>query len=71
MYLGIFIRYSRSQSFPLSAQAANRYHKGLIALMGDAAHGVHPLAGQGLNLGLSDVKALLALVDVYHAKICP
>lgn len=58
-------------SFPLSAQAANRYHKGLIALMGDAAHGVHPLAGQGLNLGLSDVKALLALVDVYHAKNMP
>lgn len=58
-------------SFPLSAQAANRYHKGPMVLMGDAAHGVHPLAGQGLNLGLSDVKALLALVDVYHAKNMP
>jgi len=45
-------------AYPLSLSLANRLAAGRTALVGDAAHGVHPLAGQGLNLGLRDAGAL-------------
>jgi 2-octaprenyl-6-methoxyphenol hydroxylase len=45
-------------SYPLSLSLADSYVAPRLALVGDAAHGVHPLAGQGLNLGLRDVAAL-------------
>ena len=45
-------------SYPLSLTLANSYVAPRLALVGDAAHGVHPIAGQGLNLGLRDVAAL-------------
>lgn len=50
---------SRPQSFPLRRQRARRLTAPRMALVGDAAHVVHPLAGQGMNLGLRDVRALL------------
>ena len=45
-------------SFPLKMQLSNAYCTPGMALVGDAAHTVHPMAGQGLNLGFSDVDAL-------------
>ena len=45
-------------TFPLSMHLARRYALPRVALIGDAAHGVHPIAGQGLNLALRDVAAL-------------
>jgi 2-octaprenyl-6-methoxyphenol hydroxylase len=46
------------QSFPLRLQLAQDFVAPRLALIGDAAHVIHPLAGQGLNLGLKDVAAL-------------
>ncbi|HLT90526.1 MAG TPA: UbiH/UbiF/VisC/COQ6 family ubiquinone biosynthesis hydroxylase [Woeseiaceae bacterium] len=45
-------------SFPLKAQHAARYVQPGLALIGDAAHGIHPLAGQGANLGIADAVVL-------------
>ncbi len=45
-------------SYPLNLTLANSFTAERLALAGDAAHGVHPIAGQGLNLGLRDVAAL-------------
>src|SRR3546814_4492443 len=51
-------------SHPLSALNASRYVDRRLALIGDAAHAIHPIAGQGLNLGIRDVAALAeVLVD--------
>ena len=44
--------------YPLAMHHAEQYVDHRIALVGDAAHGVHPIAGQGLNMGLRDVAAL-------------
>jgi len=50
-------------SHPLGLQFAERYVEGRLVLVGDTAHGIHPIAGQGLNLGLRDVAALTELLS--------
>jgi len=50
------------QSFPLDFQVARSFVAERLALVGDAAHAVHPLAGQGLNIGLRDVAALTEIL---------
>lgn len=49
-------------SFPLKAQYAAHYVKPGLALIGDAAHNIHPLAGQGANLGIADATELARVV---------
>jgi len=50
------------QAFPLSLQMAERYTDDRLVLVGDAAHAIHPIAGQGLNMGLRDAAALADVV---------
>jgi len=56
----------RRWSHPLSLMHAERYVAHRLALVGDAAHVIHPIAGQGLNLGLRDVAALAETVVEAH-----
>lgn len=50
-------------SFPIGLYIAERFDSPRMALAGDAAHVIHPLAGQGLNLGLKDAAALVDVID--------
>ncbi len=56
--LGDVLGVSDRVFFPLRQSHAASYFKPLVALVGDSAHSIHPLAGQGLNIGLLDVDAL-------------
>ncbi|WP_286265794.1 FAD-dependent oxidoreductase [Thalassotalea atypica] len=56
------IKVLNKASFPLTRQHANSYVEGRVVLLGDAAHSINPLAGQGVNLGFKDVKALQTII---------
>jgi len=54
------------QSFPLGLTLARDFVRPRFALVGDAAHGIHPISGQGLNLGFRDIAALAEVVVEAH-----
>jgi 2-octaprenyl-6-methoxyphenol hydroxylase len=62
-HLGAIRAVGRRWSYPLSAMIAHRYVDTRLALAGDAAHGIHPIAGQGLNLGFRDGITLAELIE--------
>lgn len=67
-HLGAVTPIGRRWSYPLSAMHAARFTAERLALVGDAAHGIHPIAGQGLNLGFRDVAALAeAVIEAVNA----
>jgi 2-polyprenylphenol 6-hydroxylase len=60
--LGAFSPMTQSAGFPLQSVKPTAVIAHRVALVGDAAHGVHPLAGQGVNLGFGDVEALTTVL---------
>ncbi|WP_299814754.1 UbiH/UbiF/VisC/COQ6 family ubiquinone biosynthesis hydroxylase [uncultured Jannaschia sp.] len=57
-FLGEIELLGARHTYPLSLSLAQDFAASRVALVGDAAHGIHPIAGQGLNLGVKDVAAL-------------
>ena len=55
-------------AFPLTRRHANQYHKNSVLLLGDAAHSINPMAGQGVNLGFKDIKALSRIIETAVSK---
>lgn len=60
--LGKIVSSGPRASFPIQGQHASHYVKPHLALVGDAAHTIHPLAGQGVNLGFADARCLAETV---------
>jgi len=67
--LGRFVKAGKRSSYPLALLRARESVRQRIAIIGNAAHTLHPIAGQGFNLGIRDVAALVDVVlDARHAE---
>ena len=66
-YLGKVELISQISSYPLELILAEKYYHNRMLLIGDSAHSIHPIAGQGFNLALRDISALTQLYTKYEA----
>lgn len=66
--LGHFVRIGQRSSYPLSGLHSSRYLGDRCVVLGDSAHGVHPLAGLGVNLGFRDAQALISNIRDAQAQ---
>src|SRR5256714_5096603 len=72
LHLGELKAQDKPRAFPLGYFVARSFIAGRLALVGDAAHVIHPIAGQGLNMGLKDIAALAeVVVDAARLGIDP
>ena len=72
LHLGEIEALDKPRAFPLGYFVARSFIAERLALVGDAAHVIHPIAGQGLNMGLKDVAALAeSVVDAARLGIDP
>ncbi len=60
-----------AQAFPLKLNLINKFYSGRVILIGDAAHTIHPLAGQGVNLGFGDAWELTQLLASRVENLSP
>lgn len=67
-FLGEIALEGRPSGYPLSLSIAERMISSRLVLAGDAAHGIHPLAGQGLNLGARDIATLAEVLVEAHRQ---
>jgi 2-octaprenyl-6-methoxyphenol hydroxylase len=67
-FLGDFRLVGARHSYPLALTLAQDFVAPRLALLGDAAHGIHPIAGQGLNLGFRDIAALADVLGVARRR---
>jgi 2-octaprenyl-6-methoxyphenol hydroxylase len=67
-FLGEISLVGQRFTYPLGLTLAESFIADRVALVGDAAHGVHPIAGQGLNAGLRDVAALAQVLSEARAR---
>jgi 2-octaprenyl-6-methoxyphenol hydroxylase len=63
--LGRFLKVGQRAAYPLALLKSGRYVQGRVVLAGNAAHTLHPVAGQGFNLGLRDIAVLAGLLQAH------
>lgn len=67
--LGLCQLASEREVFPLTGRYARQFAAHRLALVGDAAHTIHPLAGQGVNLGFMDAAELIDELKRLHVQV--